>query len=263
MTVSVGGQTGQIELTHPITKGDDGGYYIPSIDEAGNLTWAGSEDGMEVVEGSNIRGPKGETGAAGKDGVDGNSGVYLGTAEPDDSYNVWISPDGEAATVVTYEQMVEYVDEAQPDLSEYAKTTEIPDVSGFVNAEYVQTAIDESLPDLSEYAKTADIPDVSSFATTEYVDAAIPSLEGYAKTEDIPSLDGYATETYVDEAIVNIDIPDVDLTNYYTKEQVDALIAAGGGGTGVVWEYPTQIQNDLRLFQGLTIIQSNNSLEVY
>lgn len=37
-------------------------------------------------------------------------------------------------------------------------------------------------------------------------------------------LTGYATEDYVDNAIANIDIPDTDLTNYYTKTEVDALI---------------------------------------
>ena len=38
----------------------------------------------------------------------------------------------------------------------------------------------------------------------------------------------------------------------------DGVLTAVGGG---VWEYPTQFNNDLRLFQGLTIIQSNNDLD--
>lgn len=37
-------------------------------------------------------------------------------------------------------------------------------------------------------------------------------------------LTGYATETYVQEKIDAIDIPETDLTNYYTKGQVDAAI---------------------------------------
>lgn len=35
-----------------------------------------------------------------------------------------------------------------------------------------------------------------------------------------------ATQQYVDDSIANIDIPEADLTNYYTKEEVDAAIAA-------------------------------------
>lgn len=52
---------------------------------------------------------------------------------------------------------------------------------------------------------------------------------------ETPSLEGYATEQYVQDAIANIDIPegggDVDLSNYYTKEEtyskteVDSLIS--------------------------------------
>ena len=40
--------------------------------------------------------------------------------------------------------------------------------------------------------------------------------------EDITNIkQTYATTGYVDKAVQNIDIPDVDLTNYYTKAQVD------------------------------------------
>lgn len=48
--------------------------------------------------------------------------------------------------------------------------------------------------------------------------------------ELIPNLTGYATEDFVQEAIKNINIPEVNLTNYYTKEEtyskeeVDALL---------------------------------------
>ena len=39
--------------------GADGGYYTPSVDASGNLTWAASRSGMPGVTGANIRGPKG------------------------------------------------------------------------------------------------------------------------------------------------------------------------------------------------------------
>lgn len=35
-----------------------------------------------------------------------------------------------------------------------------------------------------------------------------------------------ASQKYVDDSIANMDIPEADLTNYYTKEEVDAAIAA-------------------------------------
>ena len=49
----------------------------------------------------------------------------------------------------------------------------------------------------------------------------------YTKSEvdaKIPSTAGLATEQYVNDAIANINIPEVDLTNYYTKSEVDGLI---------------------------------------
>lgn len=54
--------------------GEDGGYYIPSVDSAGNLSWMASKDGMESVQGANIKGPKGDTGATGPKGQQGPKG---------------------------------------------------------------------------------------------------------------------------------------------------------------------------------------------
>ena len=56
-----GGDAGQ-----PGTDGEDGGYYTPSVDTAGNLSWTPSKVGMPSVPEANIRGPQGlqgETGA--------------------------------------------------------------------------------------------------------------------------------------------------------------------------------------------------------
>ena len=57
----------------------------------------------------------------------------------------------------------------------------------------------------------------TELATKEYVDEAIKSVPG-------ADLTGYATEQYVTDAIAAIDIPETDLTNYYTKEEVDNKI---------------------------------------
>ena len=54
--------------------GENGGYYSPSVDQSGNLTWTPSEDDMPPVAGTNIKGPKGDTGDTGPKGVQGDPG---------------------------------------------------------------------------------------------------------------------------------------------------------------------------------------------
>ena len=61
----------------PGKDGTDGGYYAPSVDDDGNLTWTASADNMPAVTGANIKGPqgnKGETGATGAQGPAGADG---------------------------------------------------------------------------------------------------------------------------------------------------------------------------------------------
>ena len=57
------------------SAGADGGYYTPSVDGSGNLTWTASKSDMPAVDGANIKGPKGETGAAGPQGEKGDTGA--------------------------------------------------------------------------------------------------------------------------------------------------------------------------------------------
>ena len=64
-----GGDAGQ-----PGTDGEDGGYYMPSVDTAGNLSWTPSKVGMPSVPEANIRGPQGPQGEPGADGKDGERG---------------------------------------------------------------------------------------------------------------------------------------------------------------------------------------------
>ena len=64
-----GGDAGQ-----PGTDGEDGGYYKPSLDSAGNLSWQASKPGMPDVPEANIRGPQGPQGEPGADGKDGERG---------------------------------------------------------------------------------------------------------------------------------------------------------------------------------------------
>ena len=58
----------------PGAPGANGGYYSPSVDTSGNLTWAASGPSMPEVAGTNIKGPKGDTGEQGPQGTQGAQG---------------------------------------------------------------------------------------------------------------------------------------------------------------------------------------------
>ena len=90
------------------------------------------------------------------------------------------------------------------------------DLSDYVTKEELQAKLD---------ALDINI-DLSSYATKEELTNAINSIDlsAYAKKTDIPSLDGLATTEYVDNAIANVPSGgggNVDLSNYYTKEETD------------------------------------------
>ena len=62
-----------VELESKVGSGS-GGYYAPSIDAGGNLSWTASKADMPAVDGANIKGPRGETGAKGENGSKGDKG---------------------------------------------------------------------------------------------------------------------------------------------------------------------------------------------
>ena len=66
-----------VELENKVDSGGSGGsggYYAPSVDADGNLTWTPSKADMPAVNGANIKGPKGNTGATGGQGKQGPAG---------------------------------------------------------------------------------------------------------------------------------------------------------------------------------------------
>lgn len=95
------------------------------------------------------------------------------------------------------------INKVKESLNDYAKKTDLPDVSNFiteaeVGAKGYLTAQDinnkaekehtHTLAEITDY----EAPDFTGYATEEYVDGQIagikiPSLEGYAKTSDIPT----------------------------------------------------------------------------
>lgn len=60
----------------PGDKGEDGGYWIPSVADDGTLTWEASKDGMGDAPGAaNIKGPRGDKGDTGIQGPAGQPGA--------------------------------------------------------------------------------------------------------------------------------------------------------------------------------------------
>ena len=55
--------------------GEDGGYYKPAVDGAGNITFSPSKTGMPAVASANVRGPQGPTGPQGPQGPPGEDGA--------------------------------------------------------------------------------------------------------------------------------------------------------------------------------------------
>ena len=104
------------------------------------------------------------------------------------------------------------------------------DLSNYVTNEQLQEALRNAGVDV----------DLSTYATKEELLEAINSIDlsAYALKTEIPSTDGLATTEYVDNAVANIPTGggDVDLSNYYTKEEtyskteVDTAISNIEGG---------------------------------
>ena len=70
----------------------DGATFTPDVDDDGIISWT-NDQGKENPAPKNIKGPKGDT---------GESGVYIGTAEPTDPVkDVWINPEGGIGRVIT------------------------------------------------------------------------------------------------------------------------------------------------------------------
>ena len=91
-------------------------------------------------------------------------------------------------------------------LADYAKKSEIPDVSGFLTSipdEYVTEAELDAKGYLTEHQSLAE------YATKDYVSNA---LTPYAKTENIPDVSGFTTMSAV------------EAKGYQTAEQVQTIV---------------------------------------
>ena len=104
-------------------------------------------------------------------------------------------------------------------LAEYAKKSDIPDVSNYVTDTELNTAISsaEERVDfkLGSYALKTDVPSVEGLASTQYVDEKVAAIV-------VPSLDGYATEQWVEGK--GYLTQHQSLADYSTTTQVQSMI---------------------------------------
>jgi hypothetical protein len=143
-----------------------------------------------------------------------------------------VAPDGVAATSWTFDdngsitfpdatvQTTAYV---PTDLTGYALTADIPDVSNFITAEDIPAV------DLTGYALTADIPDVSNFITAEDIPAIPADVSELTDTEgllldpsNLTATAAAATVTSTAASVGYMGIPQNERTGDYTLVMSDA-----------------------------------------
>ena len=144
---------------------------------------------------------------------------------------------------------------AQPDLSPYAKKTEIPSTKGLASEDYVDDAI-----------ANIDFPetDLTDYATKEYVGQKI--AEAQLAESDVDLSDYYTkseTDAAIKKAVDEIDIPEsADLSNYYNKQEVDAKIpdTSGFATTEYVDDQIAAIPNESITIDDITLVQNEDGV---
>ena len=133
-----------------------------------------------------------------------------------------------------------YLTEHQ-DLSDYAKTTDLhshtnknvlDDISATDVSNWNDANVHSQTPHAPSTAQPNFIEDIKVNGASLLINDKTVNIDlsKYAKKTDIPSTDGLATTKYVDNAIANIPTGgDIDLSNYYTKEETNALIPSTEG----------------------------------
>ena len=146
--------------------------------------------------------------------------------------------DVDLSNYYTKAQTDKAIEDAQPDLSGYAKKSEIPSTTGLATETYVdnkvgaikhpsEVHVGTSAPTDPNVKIWVDTDEENPVATKEYVTQKINEAELGGGDVD---LSNYYTKAEVDAKIPE----DVDLSNYYTKSEVDEKIAAAGGASTTV-----------------------------
>ena len=130
-----------------------------------------------------------------------------------------------------------YVTEAE--LSDYKYATRTYVDSNYATTAYVKDAINRAvIPeggssgiDLSAYALKSDIPTATSDLTNDSRFITNDALLGYATTS-------YVNST-IDERIGDIDFEDINLDNYYTKDETDGVLSNKADANHTHYEFAT------------------------
>ena len=122
-------------------------------------------------------------------------------------------------------------DGSSVDLSIYAKKSDLDSKANTNHTHTMSDITDYTAPDLSSYAKKTDIPSLSGYATKTYVDQNkfSGSYNDLTDKPTIPSIDGLATTEYVDNAVANVPTgePTKDLLYESVIRQGGALKSLG------------------------------------
>lgn len=100
--------------------------------------------------------------------------------------------------------------------------TEHQDISGKADKSELNT-LENIVTEVSN-AVDSKADSEHTHALSEITDYVAPDLTGYALKSEIPSVDGFATEEFVAEAIADIELPETDLSDYYTKTEMSTVI---------------------------------------
>lgn len=147
----------------------------------------------------------------------------------DEDVNSWKELD-ERINNIEKEAVPEAVIEAV--VQDYLDEHPIVDLTGYATEDFVREAvgaIDVPEVDLTDYYTKSETKklvenDLAYYATKSFVEQEIGKIE-------IPSTEGLATEAFVTQKIAEAELggEDVDLSDYYTKEQTDKAIEEAVG----------------------------------
>ena len=156
-------------------------------------------------------------------------------------------------------ELIDGVNAGDVDLTNYYTKQEvddkIPSLNGYATEQWVEDKnyLTEH-QSLEDYAKKSELPSVEGLASEQWVNqqgflTEHQSLEDYAKKSDIPT----SNTAFTNDAgyITLSEVPETDLTDYYTKEQTyskdevdDLLENSGGGGSSLNVIELTQAEYD-------------------
>lgn len=251
--VNTGGYANPTPVNIRGQKGDPFKYEDFTEEQLAALKGADGTMSFEDLTPAQKESLRGDKGEPGQKGDPGEPGVHYGTAAPTDGTLIWVNPEGDASpdylTIDTVDTIIqEMVDEKIANVNPADINI---DLSGVAGKDHKHTKADiTDFPTLGSASKaevgTTITPGSDLLPTSNAVHNAvqsvrtevlgqIPSLEGYATVTYVANaitnanalvLDGYATKQYVDDAVANVEVSggNVDLSNYYTKSEVDALI---------------------------------------